>query len=98
MGEARGRLMMALSSRSPPVLPVLLAVDAADDVDDADDDDDEDVDDEDEDRDEVDDSPQTDLRSSCSAALLDGGEMGNMTRDNSDMDRSSGDSAVMCTS
>lgn len=39
--------------------------------------------------DEVDDSPETDL---CSSSVLDGGEMGNMTRDSSDMDRSSGDS------
>lgn len=39
---------------------------------------------------EVDDSPDTDL---CSSSVLDGGEMGSMTRESSDMDRSSGDSA-----
>lgn len=42
------------------------------------------------DDDDVDDSPDTDL---CSSSVLDGGEMGSMTRDSSDMDRSSGDSA-----
>lgn len=42
--------------------------------------------------DDVDDSPETDL---CSSSVLDGGEMGSMTRDSSDMDRSSGDSAEM---
>lgn len=39
--------------------------------------------------DDVDDSPDTDL---CSSSPPDGGEIGSKTRDNSDIDRSSGDS------
>lgn len=41
------------------------------------------------DDDDVDDSPDTDL---CSSSPPDGGEMGNITRDNNDIDKSSGDS------
>lgn len=39
--------------------------------------------------DDVDDSPDTDL---CSSSPPDGGEIGNKTRDNNDIDRSNGDS------
>lgn len=41
------------------------------------------------DDDDVNDSPDTDL---CSSSPADGGEIGNITRDNNDIDKSSGDS------
>lgn len=41
--------------------------------------------------DDVDDSPDTDL---CSSSPADGGDMGNSTRDNNDMERSRGDSGI----
>lgn len=42
--------------------------------------------------DDVRESPETDL---CSSSPLDGGEMGNRTRDNRDIDRSSGVSEII---
>lgn len=44
------------------------------------------------DDDDVEDSPDTDL---CSSSPPDGGEIGNITRDNNDIDKSSGDSKNM---
>lgn len=41
------------------------------------------------DEDDADDSPDTDL---CSSSALDGGEIGNRTRESNDIDKSSGDS------
>lgn len=42
--------------------------------------------------DDVDDSPDTDL---CSSSPPDGGEIGSKTRDNSDIDKSNGDSVAI---